>query len=426
MREQATGIRRARSRSAVGLALATLAFPPGAHADDGLPEPELDVQAIVEQVVAEAPAVPPPTVEIPPLGLPALDVAPAPEPVEAPPEPPAESLPVSQATEPAQADTAAAATMPSPAGDTAQYHPPAEPAAGSEPPPEPAAEPEPAQPEAAVTAPSEWIWIWNWDCGDPPAAPEPTGTSWTWIWNWNCGTAEAFAGAVAPEIAEQYQAELDRYQQANADLNSPLNFNVSIRIFSPGDDGPVTQVNSAAATVTSLARTTIEQTIRQALPVVFQPLPQLPTAGPPPEAPGPELVAPLDSAAGPGAKPVVTRPGTAAKAARAHPTQDRAGWATTTAVRAAPALERRAPAPRTRGKPAPSGPEPVAPPLPAFVSAAGGGSSSGAGAGAAFAAFLIALTLAYLVIPPGIAYRVRFAEARMPRGVDLGGDDRPG
>ncbi len=439
MGELATGTRRARSRSAVGLALAALAFPAGAHADDGVPEPELDVQAIVEQVEAGALDSLPVAVELPPTDMPELAASQASEPLVEPlPDPPPQDLPAAEASEAASAD-ALPATPSSTPGDTAQYQPPVEPAAtpvepaaAPEPLPEPLPEPEPPpapeQPGAATRAPSEWIWVWSWDCAEQPAVPEPTGGSWTWIWTWNCDAPEA----VSPRIVEQYQAEIDRYQQTNSEVNYPINFNVAIRIFSPGDDGPVTQVNSAVAAITSLTSTTIEQTIREAAPAVSRPPAQPSTAPPSPEAPVLEpgsLEARLAEAAGPGAKPLVIRPGpTAPETTRPAPIEDRAGWATPTvaAVRAAPALERAAPPPRARRNRAVAGPEPVAPPLPALFGGASVGSSSGAGPGAAFAGFLIALTLAYLVIPPGIAYRVRFAEARMPRGVDLGGDDRPG
>jgi hypothetical protein len=95
-----------------------------------------------------------------------------------------------------------------------------------------------SSPTMAPTAPaSSSEWYWQWNCEDLPSTPvvSPTSsmtgsvpTSWTWIWN--CGGN-----------SDQYQGETeDQYQQ--------INTNVSIRISSPGNDGPVTQTNLAIST----------------------------------------------------------------------------------------------------------------------------------------------------------------------------------
>jgi hypothetical protein len=106
----------------------------------------------------------------------------------------------------------------------------------------PTAAPSTLSSPAAASAPasaSEWYWQWN--CKDLPsgAVVSPTGstmgsvpTSWTWIWN--CG-----------ENSDQYQGETGgQYQQ--------INTNVSIRISSSGNDGPVTQTNLAISTGISI------------------------------------------------------------------------------------------------------------------------------------------------------------------------------
>ncbi len=97
-----------------------------------------------------------------------------------------------------------------------------------------AAAPTPAT--AAQTSPTPASgWYWEWDClSAPPITAIPQSqsnpvsgpTSWTWIWNCDGNS-------------EQYRTETpNQYQQINA--------NVSIRISSPGDDGPVSQTNITA------------------------------------------------------------------------------------------------------------------------------------------------------------------------------------
>jgi hypothetical protein len=80
------------------------------------------------------------------------------------------------------------------------------------------------------------LWNWEWDCVSAPlfSGISPSGSgggsmprNWTWIWN--CG-----------ENPGQYQgATTGQYQ--------PVNVNVSIRVGSPGNDGPVSQSNVAVA-----------------------------------------------------------------------------------------------------------------------------------------------------------------------------------
>ena len=91
-------------------------------------------------------------------------------------------------------------------------------------------------------------WYWEWNCRDLPLIPvvSPTDSagesfpkSWTWIWN--CGG-----------YSEQYHVEpQDQYR--------PSNVNVSIRLSSPGDNGPVTQTTVAiSAGGASVSLPTIE------------------------------------------------------------------------------------------------------------------------------------------------------------------------
>ncbi|HET9242487.1 MAG TPA: hypothetical protein VFN99_03525 [Gaiella sp.] len=140
----------------------------------------------------------------------------------------------------------------------------------------PAAAPTTQEPTSSAGAPA---WYWEWDC---LSAPEftliPTGstdesvpTSWTWIWN-------------CADNSEQYRDETpDQYQQ--------INTNISIRISSPGDNGPVTQTNVTAAVAAALPPAI-------ASPVELPSLPSLPTTTSPisiPALPALELPLPTDA-----------------------------------------------------------------------------------------------------------------------------------
>lgn len=101
----------------------------------------------------------------------------------------------------------------------------------------PAASPDPRSP----VTPSPGVegdsrtWSWQWDCGSAPdmdvisgAASDGTSIPENWTWIWNCDPNPA-----------QYQNESSRQYQAS-------NVNISIRISSAGDNGPVRQTNIAA------------------------------------------------------------------------------------------------------------------------------------------------------------------------------------
>lgn len=114
--------------------------------------------------------------------------------------------------------------------------PPAEAPAADTPAP---AAPAPAPDEETNSA---WEWEWTWDCasGTPlEVAPPPDSDSRTWIWNWtwNCGGNTSAPGIDAEESSSGYQAPVVQYR--------PVNVNVSIRIASPGNNGPVVQTNVA-------------------------------------------------------------------------------------------------------------------------------------------------------------------------------------
>ena len=107
---------------------------------------------------------------------------------------------------------------------------------------EQAAPPIAARPAApSATAGPDTGWYWQWDCvsdqgigaiSPPVSSTGSIPSSWTWIWN--CGDNSA---QYQPETSEQYQQ---------------INANISIRIGSPGDDGPVTQSNIAGVSIPRL------------------------------------------------------------------------------------------------------------------------------------------------------------------------------
>jgi hypothetical protein len=75
-------------------------------------------------------------------------------------------------------------------------------------------------------------WNWQWNCLSKPdlSGISTTGSvpkNWTWIWNCANNTTQ--------------------YQDATASQYQPSNTNISIRISSPGNDGPVSQANVAVA-----------------------------------------------------------------------------------------------------------------------------------------------------------------------------------
>ncbi len=104
----------------------------------------------------------------------------------------------------------------------------------------------------ASALPSTWIWNWNWNC-DPsaPSGQESVVANGTWVWNWdfNCAAPNATADS------GQYQSAATQYQ--------PSNTNISIRIASPGDNGPVTQVIAAVAQATASAVNEVTQAVSQ-------------------------------------------------------------------------------------------------------------------------------------------------------------------
>ena len=102
-------------------------------------------------------------------------------------------------------------------------------------------------------------WYWEWNCRDLPLVPvvspaDSTGSSFprSWTWIWNC------------------DGNSDQYHSETVDQYLPSNTNVSIRLSSPGDNGPVTQTTIAiSAGTSSVSLPTIElPTVTLATPAI--------------------------------------------------------------------------------------------------------------------------------------------------------------
>jgi len=147
-------------------------------------------------------------------------------------------------------------------------------------------------PEPTVSRPesgsSESTWTWTWNCGSAipeiPLGSTLAGLNWNWNWNWNCGSSGEPDENSAQQSTPQYQPVVTQYR--------PININISIRINSPGNDGPVLQTNVAVAVIPPI----VQIPVVQVPSIVVRPPVQ---DGSPPTAPrdgsnaSPELASPL-------------------------------------------------------------------------------------------------------------------------------------
>ena len=136
-----------------------------------------------------------------------------------------------------------------------------------------------AAPASPAPAPAESGWTWTWTCGGSSTDVLGAGGSaallpenWSWNWNWNCGGTQVPSGNNDSESSGQYHPAVTQYQ--------PVNLNISIRIGSPGNDGPVTQSNVSVVVVTPPV--VVPPVVVSPLPI---PLPNLPTSSPGTTAP---------------------------------------------------------------------------------------------------------------------------------------------
>jgi hypothetical protein len=123
-----------------------------------------------------------------------------------------------------------------------RYH---DPSSADEAPAAPAAPSDTASGVEERAAPAaSWNWTWTWSCGGA-VAPEIVLPAnylrqiWNWNWNWNCDGKNSEKRNTETELPSQYHPVTSQYQ--------PLNVNISIRIASPGNNGPVVQTNLAVA-----------------------------------------------------------------------------------------------------------------------------------------------------------------------------------
>ena len=212
--------------------------------------PAIDMPPVTVPAVLQAPSVP---IVAPTQAASALDQQPAPA---VPATPPAAPSPAEQA--PTQPTTAPSDT---PQTGGTQYQGGNTTGINNDIPVVPTTPPStPVIPvEAPPIVPTTWIWNWTWNCDDgslgssSPVPPDLTaGGTWIWNWTWSCGDAPAAC--------------------------SDCNTSISIRIFSPGDDGDLAQtISSTTANIAQTINSTVQQTIQQVLPPQVAPsLPPIP------------------------------------------------------------------------------------------------------------------------------------------------------
>jgi hypothetical protein len=243
-----------------------------------LEPPAATAQQAAEEPANGAGAAPPPQ----PVAVPAPEAAPQPD---APPSPAPAPQPIPQpAPEPAvvqqePANVNVSIRVESPGDDGAVTQ--ANAAAAAEEPPQyrpEAPQYRPAEPDAAPAAAAPaagdeptWEWSWTWSCADVPTGPVPVPAGaatqvWIWNWNWNCGGDGAQTPDNRPESPQGYRPATVQYR--------PVNINVSIRVNSPGNNGPVVQTNVAVAV-------SVPPLPTPPVPALAQP-PAAPPAAPPP------------------------------------------------------------------------------------------------------------------------------------------------
>ena len=234
---------------------------PAAAPEAPAPAPEAPVQAAQEPANPVPTSIPAPVAEA--VSAVAQQVQPLNVNISLRFESPGDNGPVSQLNA-AVADVVAQ-FAPAPQPETqyqpteSQYHAPSQPAASAPAPETPPATENQAQP---VSEPEEqWDWTWQWNCGDaiPPEIALPGNSLlpiWNWNWEWNCGGNPDPGGNSETQLPNQYHAAATQYQ--------PININISIRVLSPGNDGPVTQVN--------IAQTNVAVTVHASLPVIPTPV----------------------------------------------------------------------------------------------------------------------------------------------------------
>src|SRR5690606_8924219 len=80
----------------------------------------------------------------------------------------------------------------------------------------------------------------------------------------SAGAGTAMASPDVQAVGQAAQSEQSATSSATSTQENPTNANTSVRVNSPGDDGPVTQANLAAATAVAANANETEQEAEQA------------------------------------------------------------------------------------------------------------------------------------------------------------------
>ena len=107
-------------------------------------------------------------------------------------------------------------------------------------------------------------WTWNWNCRDSPSDIPELASALSgalpknWNWNWNCGEDIRAGPNATAQLPSQYQAAAAQYQ--------PVNINVSVRIASAGNNGPVVQTNLALTVASAVTASSSSESPPSGLP----------------------------------------------------------------------------------------------------------------------------------------------------------------
>jgi hypothetical protein len=111
----------------------------------------------------------------------------------------------------------------------------------------------------STASPEPWNWTWNLSIcdGDTTSISTESGNQesrdwiWNWVWNWSCDPARdpSTASSPTPTTSSGGSNGTPSSQDRGSGIPQagPANVNVSVRVLSPGDNGPVTQTSTIPA-----------------------------------------------------------------------------------------------------------------------------------------------------------------------------------
>jgi hypothetical protein len=140
-------------------------------------------------------------------------------------------------------------------------------------------------PQSTSNPPANWSWTWIWTCSgtqlpseaSPPVQSTSSTWTWTWIWESSC------SGTPVTPASSQYQPPASQDQPGTGSPGStataappasssaapaqlqPQNTSIAVRVLSPGDNGAVTQTNSATSTAAASSVTSVVQSTTQSV-----------------------------------------------------------------------------------------------------------------------------------------------------------------